>query len=126
MAVKIFLDTNATIHLLKGNREVIEAIAGAENIQISVINELEFKSFSRLSLNDTKLFDDFASIITVLDLKASDMVLKNRIIEIRNAYNMKLPDAIVAASAIIYDAELVTADKGFRKVKEITLRLLIN
>lgn len=45
-------------------------------------------------------------MITVLDLKASDKALKNKIIEIRNIYKIKLPDAIVAATAIINDAEL--------------------
>ena len=77
-------------------------------------------------MNDINLFDEFASIITVLDLNASDRALKNKIIEIRNFYKIKLPDAIVAATAIINDAELITSDKGFSKVKELKLRLIIN
>lgn len=126
MVVKIFLDTNAIIELLNKNIKVIEAIADVQDIYISIINELEFKAFSGLSLNDINLFDEFASIITVLDLKTSDRALKNKIIEIRNFYKIKLPDAIVAATAIINDAELITSDKGFSKVKELKLRLIIN
>lgn len=45
MAMKIFLDTNAIIDLLNENGKVIDAIANAEDIYISIINELEFKSF---------------------------------------------------------------------------------
>jgi predicted nucleic acid-binding protein len=125
MAIRIFLDTNSIIDLLNEDLKVIEEVNTADEIMISVINELEFKSFSNLSLNDKNLFDAFASIVTVLDLKASDIVLKNKIIEIRSIYKIKLPDAIIAATAIINNAKLITGDKGFRKVKELQLKLIL-
>jgi predicted nucleic acid-binding protein len=103
---------------------VTEATNNADSIFISVINELEFKSFSSLSLNDIEVFDAFVSIIKVLDLLSSDIILKNKIIEIRNTYKLKLPDAIIAATAIINNAILITADKGFKKVKELQLRII--
>lgn len=71
-----------------------------------------------------KNFDDFASMITVVDLRASDIILKNKVLEMRNVYRLKLPDAIVAATAIINKAILVTADHDFKKVKEIQLMLI--
>ncbi|WP_367890834.1 PIN domain-containing protein [Ferruginibacter sp.] len=43
--------------------------------------------------------------------------LSNKIIKIRNLYKLKLPDAIIAASAIVNNDVLPTADKGFRKVE---------
>lgn len=125
MAVKIFLDTNSIIDLLNEDIKVIEEVNSADEVMISVINELEFKSFSDLSLNDKGLFDAFALVVTVLDLKASDIVLKNKIIEIRSLYKIKLPDAIIAATAIINNAKLVTGDKGFKKVKELQLKLIL-
>lgn len=96
----------------------------ADEVFISIINELEFKSFLNLSSHDKTLFDDFASMVNVLDLQASNIVLKNKIIEIRNKYRLKLPDAIVAASAIVHDALLVTADKDFKKVKGLQLKII--
>lgn len=125
MAVKIFLDTNSIIDLLKEDINVIEEVNSADEVMISVINELEFKSFSDLSLHDKNLFDAFASIVTVLDLNSSDVILKNKIIEIRSVYKIKLPDAIIAATAIINNAKLVTGDKGFKKVKELQLKLIL-
>ena len=77
-----------------------------------------------LTSNDKALFDDFASMINVLDLPPSNIVLKNKIIEIRNKYRLKLPDAIVAASAVVHDALLLTADKDFKKVKELQLKII--
>ena len=61
--------------LLNEDIKVIEEVNNADEVLISVINELEFKSFSDLSSNDKNLFDAFASIVTVLDLKASDIAL---------------------------------------------------
>ena len=124
MEIRLLLDTNSIIALLNENAAVIDAIASADNIFISIINELEFKSFSNLSLNDIKLFDAFVSNINVLDLQASDINLISKTIEIRNAYKLKLPDAIIAASAIINNAVLVTGDKGFKKVEELQLRII--
>ena len=37
---------------------------------------------------------------------------------------MKTADAIIAASAIYLNLPLVTADKGFKKIKELDLQLL--
>ena len=57
----------------------------------------------------------------MFDLQSSNTTLKNKIIEIRNTYRLKLPDAIIAATAIINNAILVTADNDFKRVKELEL-----
>ena len=41
-----------------------------------------------------------------------------------NAYNIKLPDAIIAATAIEQNLTLITADTGFEKIKELNLKLI--
>ena len=76
MAIKLFLDTNAIISLFKENNLVVSEVNIAEEVFISIINELEFKSFLNLTSNDKALFDDFASMIIVLDLPPSNIVLK--------------------------------------------------
>lgn len=124
MAIKVLLDTNAIISLFKENISVVSEVDIADEVFISIINELEFKSVLNLSSHDKTLFDDFASMVNVLDLQASNIVLKNKIIEIRNKYGLKLPDAIVAASAIVHDALLVTADKDFKKVQGLQLKII--
>ena len=65
MAIRLLLDTNSIIALLNENDKVIEAIDTADDIFISVINELEFKSFTNLSLHDMELFDAFVTDVNV-------------------------------------------------------------
>ncbi len=42
--------------------------------------------------------------------------------ELEVLYNLRLPDAIIAATALHLNATLVTNDKGFSLVKEIQAR----
>jgi tRNA(fMet)-specific endonuclease VapC len=53
-------------------------------------------------------------------LAASDITLIQKIIEIRQQYRLKLPDAVIAAIAVQSFASLVTADQEFGKVASLT------
>ena len=124
MGVRFLLDTNSIIALLNANMQLIKLIENADELYISVINELEFKSFSNISQQDVALFNEFAAGINVIDLVASNQGLKSKVIEMRNQYRLKLPDAIIAASAIVNNIVLITADKGFKKVAELQLIII--
>ena len=58
------------------------------------------------------------------EINISDEI-KEKTIEIRKKYKTKLPDAIVAASAIVNNIPLITADKGFNQIKELNLKLIV-
>jgi tRNA(fMet)-specific endonuclease VapC len=118
---KLLLDTNAVIALLNGNAILQKACVQATWIGISIITELEFLSFSKISANDVALFQKFKSRIKVIDLMSSDTTMLNEIIDLRSSYNIKLPDAIVAAAAMSNNADLVTNDSIFNRVPTLTL-----
>jgi predicted nucleic acid-binding protein len=40
---------------------------------------------------------------------------------LKQAYTLKIPDAIVAATAIHWELSLVTADSDFKNIKELDL-----
>lgn len=42
----------------------------------------------------------------------------------RKHYKIKLPDAIIAATAIVNQIPLITADKVFEQIKELNLVLI--
>jgi predicted nucleic acid-binding protein len=50
--------------------------------------------------------------------------IKEQTIELRKNYSTKFPDAIVASTSLVYGIPLVTADKGFSKIKELDLILI--
>ena len=63
----------------------------------------------------------------LLDCKEISLTdeIKEKTIEIRKKYKTKLPDAIVAASAIVNNLPLITADKGFNQIEELDLKLIV-
>lgn len=104
------LDTNAVIQLLKGNTEVLHLISGSDFLAISVITQLEFLGFAGISYEDELLFTAFKERVEVIDVAASDSALMESIASLRVNTSLKLPDAIIFATARSVDAILITAD----------------
>lgn len=116
---KFLLDTNAITALLQGNATLVELLKTAEWVGISIISQLEVLANPALNDNDRVLFDSFLNRVQVIDLAHHDTVLLSSIIKIRTTYRLKLPDSIIAASALQTKAILLTADGGFRNIKKL-------
>jgi tRNA(fMet)-specific endonuclease VapC len=107
---RFLLDTNALIALLLGNRELIALSQSADWLGTSVINVLEFLAFDGLTEQDRSLFQQLVSRIKVVDVAHHDAELMVHISALRLQKTLKLPDAIVMASAALHDATLITND----------------
>ncbi len=118
---RYLLDTNAIVALLQGNSQLVQLLKNTDWIGISVISQIEFLAFSGLTQADRQLFQEFLQRIEVVDLTSADADLIEKIIEIRQQFRLKLPDAIVAAMAIQNSAGVVTADREFAKVNVLTV-----
>ena len=118
MPGRLLLDTNAIIQLLAGNKELLELVSSADFVATSIICELEFLSFQGLGNEDAELYQSFRSRIKVFGLPENDPGLSGSIIAQRFNCGLKLPDAIIAGTAIANDCVIVTADKHFEKIKE--------
>ena len=93
-----------------------------KNLAFSVISEMELLSFSGITEEEENsikaLLNDCKEISLLKDVK-------DKAIELRKKYKTKLPDAIVAASAIVNNLPLITADKGFNQIQELNLQLIV-
>jgi len=79
--------------------------------QISIINKIELLSISDVP-EQILAFVDEANVIKLDD----DIVSKT--IEVRRKYELKLPDAIIAATAIVMELQLITRNAvDFRRIK---------
>jgi predicted nucleic acid-binding protein len=118
---RFLLDTNAVVSLLDGNTYINNLITRADWIGVSIITVIEYISFTELSLDDMVLLNSFLERIDIIELTGDNLSLISEIAQIRMAYKLKLPDAIIAATSIANNASLITADKGFNKVKQLTI-----
>lgn len=125
MSGRYFFDTNAIIYLLRGDKEQIEEFENAEWIGISVLSKIEFLVFPNLSESDKKSFSIFEQRVTVVNIEISNEGLINKTIELRGQFNLKLPDALIAASAIENSATLVTNDKQLRHLSFLQSKSII-
>ena len=111
LSERCLLDTKAVVSFLRGHGELLVLTRQARWIGISIITEIEFRAFPNLAPEDAQLFADFIEHVTVIDLTHQDSWLLDQVIALRQNHRLRLPDAVVVASALIHDACRVTADR---------------
>lgn len=119
---RFLLDTNAVVALLNGNGELTQILNSATWVGISIMTELEFLAFSGLSKQDVLLFQEFKTRIEIIDLQSKDTMLIQEITSIRKSGNLKMPDAIIVASALQSQATLLTQDAQLLKLDNFLVR----
>ncbi len=119
--IRLVLDTNANISLIRGNKSLLDFTNKADFVGISIISFIEFLSFSNLSENDRHLFEEISKEAEILNINKEDHILINHIIQIWKDYRLKLPDAILVATAISNKSDLITNDKSFQKLQGLTV-----
>lgn len=108
--VDYLLDTNVVIYLQNG---VLQDDLPIADYGISVITEIELRAYSGLTVQEKRWLELFVNDVQVV--KLSDAI-KEKTIELRQQYRLKLPDAIVCATAIIENAILLSNDKQLHKI----------
>jgi predicted nucleic acid-binding protein len=115
----IFVDTNILLYLLSGDETVAELLNG-KHITISFVTELELLGYKDLSESEQNIIQEIIKEATITDINTE---IKRLVILLRKKYRIKLPDAIVVASAIYANLPLVTADKRLSLINELSLLL---
>ena len=106
------LDTNIISFFLKGDSNLLPYF-NYTNIHISFVTELELKSIPGLSGKDFEKLQNFLNTCVITDINA---VIKTTTVIFKKDYKLKLPDAIIAATAFYLGYELITADKIFNRL----------
>lgn len=110
---RFFFDTNAALYFM-GNALAEGLPIGSYHI--SVISEIELLSYPNLSTKEEAAIRDFLSNIETIGLRSD---VTETAIAFRRQHRMKLPDAIIAASASVLDAVLLTNDSALLKLPGI-------
>lgn len=116
---RYLLDTNAIAAVLQGNKPLLRRLSNADWIGISVISQIEILAFAGLTDADRDLFEQFKQRVTVVGLDAKDEESIRLIVRLRQQYHLKIPDAIIAATAIKEMASLLTGDSQLKSVPDV-------
>ena len=119
MGKKYLLDTNVIIGFASGNfsanqHKQLAAIIDNQSY-ISIINKIELLGFSAVPSRIIQ----FVNSITLLYL---DDTVAEQTITLRKKHKIKLPDAIIAATALVHNLTLLTRnEKDFFKIENLRI-----
>jgi len=119
VGTRYILDTNVILDFMGKNfpENIQNTIAEIidEEINISLITKIELLGFSSAEQN----LEDFVSCANVLAL--NDEVV-NKTIELRRKHKKKLPDIIIASTAIVHNLTLATRNiADFKNIENLSV-----
>jgi len=116
MGKEYLIDTNSVIDYLDNKLpEQANDLIDSIDSKISVITRMELLAWPGASEQQTLILNEFISASEVFALE--EPVILNAI-EIRKAYKTKLPDAIIAATALVNKLTIITRNtKDFDKIE---------
>jgi len=120
----VLCDTNILIELFKNNLSVIEKLKeiGEKNVAISsvTVGELFYGALNKKELNTIKKMVDHLIVFHITE------AISKTYIELMHKYSkshgLAIPDALIAATALVHDIEIFTLNKkDFKYIEHIKL-----
>jgi predicted nucleic acid-binding protein len=119
MKIDFIADTNCLIYIHEGN-PIVEPFLDY-NFGISFISEVELLACKGITQQEELKLKELLNDCFQIEW---NIKLKEQTIKLKREYPIKLPDAIIASTCLILEIPLITADKGFSKIKELDLILI--
>ena len=112
--MKLLLDTNAVIDFLKQKNDPLDlsSLILHHECFVSVIVKLELLKYPDITPGEEYAVTEFLRFVPVIPLNEA---IENETIALSRSAKLNLPDAIIGATAIVYDAKVVTRDPHFLK-----------
>jgi predicted nucleic acid-binding protein len=115
MGKRYLLDTNTILdymgNKLPGKAKNLIAKVIDEEINLSVINKIELLGFSKVE-------QDLTDFVAFSNIQPMDDAIVDKTIEVRSLYKIKLPDAVIAATALQNGLVLVSRNtKDFKNIQ---------
>jgi len=119
MGIKYLWDTNVVIYYLQQQfpptaEKFVDELLNEGQPIISAITEIELLCWKTAAEKDLEILRSFINDTLVIELENP---IKMKTAEIRKQYNIKLPDAIIAATALFHEFTLLTNNsKDFKNI----------
>lgn len=105
------LDSNILIYSAKTEysflRNYITSTTAVSAVSVATV--IEVLGYHKLSFEDKTYFESCIALLQVFEVS---QVISDKAVELRQNQKLSLGDAIIAATAIVHDCELVTRNVG--------------
>ncbi len=120
------LDTNAIIYYLKDDQAAVSffgtVIKSTSPLYVSTITEVELFGFSALNFSEFEAINQLLNTVTIIPLDSRIARIAG---SLRRQHHIKVPDSIIAATALVTHTALVTRnERDFKKIPNLVLRVL--
>jgi predicted nucleic acid-binding protein len=120
----ILCDTNILIEFYKNNPQIVQELRhiGQSQLAISVVTQAELY-FGALNKAELRKIKQHLSLLHLLPI---DVPISGQFLQLMETYSLShklsLPDALIAAAALLHDLELYTLNvKDFRFIPNLKL-----
>ena len=117
--IDFLVDTNFLIHISLNSDLVTPFLDYSYGI--SYISEIELLGVFSINKENKKNAQNLIDNCYILEMNTE---VKEQTILLKQKYKLKLPDVIIAATAIIYKLPFLTSDADFKNIKELNLIFL--
>jgi predicted nucleic acid-binding protein len=114
---KFLLDTNAVLYILNGDTTLSDFTFEKE-LYISIITEMELLAYKNITPSEKRILENFLEELIIINI---DNKVKSNAIEVKKTSNMKLPDSVIAGTAITLKLPLITSDRQFKTIEGLDL-----
>jgi predicted nucleic acid-binding protein len=124
MGITHLWDTNSVIYYLQQQfspsaEKFIDTLLTKSHPSISAITEIELLCWKAATEKDLLVLQNFIQDIVVFEL---DRPIKLKAADLRKLTRLKLPDAIIAATALVFDLTLLTRNiQDFENISELKI-----
>jgi len=112
---RVVVDTSVLVDLAGGDKSAASALDRLEVI-ISIITAIEFLAWPRLTEAGLPIANALLEQYSTEDIGRA---VRDEAAWLKRTFKLKLPDAVIAATAKHLNAPLLTRDKGFQKIAHL-------
>jgi len=99
------IDSNIIIYAAKDEFEYLRPLLFSEEVRISVISKAEILGYHKLTEGERRFFESVFDVVTLLPV---DQNVIDIAVSLKQQRKYSLGDALIAATALLYNAELNT------------------
>ena len=112
----VLLDSNIIIYLSQRKLDIDDVFDEDTNYNISLITYMEILSYKFSIKQEEEFISKLLSLFKVIDI---DKTIAKEVIKLKKSRKIKLPDAIIVATALLYKCTLYTNDKQLHTIENL-------
>ena len=117
----VLLDSNTIVYLSKEIISIDDVFDDQEEYGISVITYMEVLGYDFESAKEKAFIEELLSYLTIIYI---DEVIANRVIRLKKEKKIKLPDAIICATAMLNNSLLITNDIRLKSIEQLKIKIV--